>query len=325
MGQGRAPYNVLKRSVLRPLSAGLKAGMGDGIGQQAARETADPRRITASSCRIFGKWPEAALRFTFWRTEQEILASGGQWTGIRPSFLFPHQTEEGLAAVWMRELNAFCQDRNIPVLGVSVLGSAAVTAPICQLTGYGTTAIQPVHPAPGWDIVAVGHAAMEGTALLAGWARDELERRFTQSFLSGALEMESGISAEPMLTGFDKWDQVLIHPLGEGGILAGLWNLAERTGLGLTVRLRDIPIRQETVEICEYFGLNPYQLASGGMALLASQKGEELAREFRQRGFCSQVMGKLTDQRERAVENGEDKRFLDRPAPDEIYKTGLEV
>jgi hydrogenase expression/formation protein HypE len=38
--------------------------------------------------------------------------------------------------------------------------------------------------------------------------------------------------------------------------------MAEASGVGLEIDLKKIPVRQETIEICEFFGINPYELIS---------------------------------------------------------------
>ena len=49
-----------------------------------------------------------------------------------------------------------------------------------------------------------------------------------------------------------------MHDVTEGGIFGALWEMAEASGVGLEIDLKKIPIRQETVEVCEFFGVNPY-------------------------------------------------------------------
>ena len=55
-----------------------------------------------------------------------------------------------------------------------------------------------------------------------------------------------------------------MHDVTEGGVFGALWEMAEASGVGLEIDLKKIPIRQETIEICEFFNLNPYQLISSG-------------------------------------------------------------
>ena len=51
-----------------------------------------------------------------------------------------------------------------------------------------------------------------------------------------------------------------MRQVGEGGIFAALYRLAKEADTGLVVDLKAMPVRQETIEICEYYKLNPYQL-----------------------------------------------------------------
>ena len=50
------------------------------------------------------------------------------------------------------------------------------------------------------------------------------------------------------------------------------------SGVGLEIDLKKIPIRQETIEICEFFDLNPYKLLSGEMCIRDRAEGAELQR-----------------------------------------------
>lgn len=44
-----------------------------------------------------------------------------------------------------------------------------------------------------------------------------------------------------------------MHDITEGGIFGALWEMAEASGVGLEIDLKKIPVRQETIEICEFF------------------------------------------------------------------------
>ena len=59
--------------------------------------------------------------------------------------------------------------------------------------------------------------------------------------------------------------------IGSGGILAALWEMAEISGTGLEVSMEAMALKQETVEICEHFQINPYQMTSAGSYLIATE------------------------------------------------------
>ena len=111
-----------------------------------------------------------------------------------------------------------------------------------------------------------------------------------------------------------------MHDLSEGGILGGLWEFAEKHSVGLEIDLKKIPVRQEIIEICEFYDINPYLLRSGGCLLMTVDNGSELVRELSKVGISASVIGRVTDGNDRVIYNGEEKRFLDLPQADEIYK-----
>ena len=96
--------------------------------------------------------------------------------------------------------------------------------------------------------------------------------------------------------------------------------MSERAGCGLEVDLRKIPVRQETIEICEFFEINPYQLLSGGALLLATKDGESLVKKLEDKGIPAIVVGVLKEGNDKIIINGEEKRYLESPQSDEIHK-----
>ena len=108
--------------------------------------------------------------------------------------------------------------------------------------------------------------------------------------------------------------------IGEGGILSALWNMAEELRTGLEIRLRDIPIRQETIEILERFDLNPYYALSDGAYLAVTSHGDELLAAVSGAGLTCDEIGELRPGIARTVINGESIRYLDRPQPEELNK-----
>ena len=111
-----------------------------------------------------------------------------------------------------------------------------------------------------------------------------------------------------------------MHDITEGGVFGALWEMGSGSGVGLDIDLKSIPIRQETVEVCEALGLNPYILMSSGSMLISAKDGHGLVRELSKAGIHAAVVGKATQGNDRILRNGEDTRYLDKPQSDELYK-----
>lgn len=185
----------------------------------------------------------------------------------------------------------------------------------------------------GDELVVAGAVALRGTVLIAQKESELLRNYFSEGFLYHCvrLEEEYGITERTAKsTGKAHMEEIremagsagasALYAMGEGGILSALWKMAEASQTGLTADLRRIPIRQETIEICEHFDLNPYYLLSEGAVLIGIPRGEALLQEFQKMGVPSAVIGWTTHGNERILYSGENLRYLDRPQADEIYK-----
>ena len=111
--------------------------------------------------------------------------------------------------------------------------------------------------------------------------------------------------------------------MGEGGFLSALWKMAEASGVGLSADLRSVPIRQETIEICEIFDVNPYKLLSGGSILLGIQGGDAFVQELRREGIMAAVIGQTNSGNDRLLYSGGNARYLERPAEDEWKRLNI--
>jgi len=114
-----------------------------------------------------------------------------------------------------------------------------------------------------------------------------------------------------------------MHDVTEGGIFGALWELGEASGVGIDVDLKKIPIRQETVELCEFYDLNPYQLISSGVMLMVTEKANELVEALGRNNIPAAVIGRITSGNDRVVRNEDEKRFLSPPKSDELYKVDM--
>lgn len=172
----------------------------------------------------------------------------------------------------------------------------------------------------GQDIVYAGWAGLEGMLRVIGEKEAELRERFTPAFIGQMKAYDSELCGLSKIAVADAMGVSVIRQVSRGGILASLWDLAKDTELGLNLDLKKIAVRQETIEVCEHFRLNPYQLASGGSFLMLAENGEALADALNQKGIQAAVIGQLTDSNDKVIHNGEDMRYIDRPAPDELMK-----
>lgn len=173
----------------------------------------------------------------------------------------------------------------------------------------------------GDDLVIIGDIALAGTALIVEKENEFLRQFFSEGFLWDAWRSPSLYGASKNITAQQYvMEMDAFYHLGTGGVLAGLWKVAEASEMGLFADLRKIPVRQETIEICERFDLNPYKLFSEGSILVGTLKGEELVQYCSDQGIPAAVIGKAVKGNDRILRSGENVRYLERPSQDEITK-----
>ena len=165
----------------------------------------------------------------------------------------------------------------------------------------------------GDDLVVAGETGLSGTLQLIRSEKEALRNYFSESFLRMGTEtlQKCRISEEDIF-----WKDGRISALyftGDGGILSGLWKMAEASGVGMEVNLRKIPIRQETIEVCERLDVDPYKLEAAGSVLFGTAQGDALVRELETRGIHAAVIGHAGKGNDRLLHSGEITRYLERP------------
>jgi hydrogenase maturation factor len=84
----------------------------------------------------------------------------------------------------------------------------------------------------------------------------------------------------------------------------------------------EIPIRQETVEIAEFFHIDPYRLESKGTILAVLDDALAAKNALREIGVESEIIGNTESSNAKIIlfDRDKEKRYLDKPKDDEILK-----
>lgn len=175
----------------------------------------------------------------------------------------------------------------------------------------------------GQEIVITRWIGISGTLQIIDKKEKELLKRFSVPFLDMARELRDVKVTEYEAATAGKSGVSAVWPLGEGGIFNALWDMGKAAGVGLEVDLKRIPVKQETIEICNYFDLNPYRLDSTGSVMIVTEHGYSLVMELEQQNIPAEVVGRITDNNDRVVLNGENRRFMEKPQPDELSKLAM--
>lgn len=143
----------------------------------------------------------------------------------------------------------------------------------------------------------------------------EAHGSWTDPIRSGALgclrELASARRSHPPL--IRPSDGTVFLPMGRDGFFAALWALNELCGCGCDIDLEAVPVRQETIEFCEYFGADPYGEDSSGAVMLAAEDGEALLAGLLEEGVPASRIGFQTKRRAGVIRCRGRVRCLDRP------------
>ncbi len=133
--------------------------------------------------------------------------------------------------------------------------------------------------------------------LAAGGASQEIDRLFNSY-------IEEGLAADG----------------AEGGVLAALWRVLKNNNKGGMYALRDIPVIQQTVEVCEMYSLNPYRLYAPGCRVWLSTDTGALAQAAADAGVPLSVIGFTSKGVAIRRTDTDADSSLRRPEEDELYK-----
>ncbi|MCM1112829.1 MAG: AIR synthase-related protein [Muribaculum sp.] len=335
MKTGRVTENVFKRSILQQIKTKRREVIsGAGIGEDCALFAFDGPNNDSSvilSCVQEGTEPVASLMI---KCANLLACRGGAAAAVALSILLPSETEEPTLKGIMAEAEETCGGLGIQIAQAQARVTAAVREPLIMATAYGAVLAEQreglreasyhtVKAArPGQDVVVSKWIGLEGTAILAKRFGESLKARYPAWLPETAAGFDRYLSTVPEAAAAVQSNVCVLHNVSEGGIFAALWELAEGAGVGLTIDLKKLPIRQETVEVCNHCNVNPYTLLSGGCLLMTCADGTQLAEALEAERIPAAVVGKVTAGRDRLILNGEETRYLDRPQPDSLYEIG---
>lgn len=322
MKEGKIAEPVWKRSVLRKLKDNRAENLRDpGVGRAGyLLDMQNKRTVVSSEADFLSSWrvgSDISARIIFNRAVNACAAMGGDPVAVQLQLLCPETFLETDLQNLIRILEQEAEDRNVSLLPGSIEVSKDIAVPYLTLNGIGKALSETFVPyektKAGQDLVLSRWIALEATALLAHEYEEKLLKRYTPVFVDQGKALADHISTvEEAAVALAYGVTAMLH-VEEGGIFGALWQLAEDAGLGLEVQVNKIPVRQETIEICELYNKNPYQLPSAGCLLMATERGEALKWELERAGIPAAVIGRLTDSNDRVLFNGEEKRFLDFP------------
>lgn len=350
MRLGKLSDSILKRTVLKQIKKRRSEIIsGAGIGEDCAIFALPGDKFATCVVEYTVKDRQDMIR-AIYKSTNNLATAGAEPVAVMLSIILPERASEEKLKKLMAGASQAAAELNIQIAGGHTTVSKYVSEKLAVVTAYGTYAqteadggdaahagkgkdeVQTLKTVdagkvyttkgakPGQDIVISKWIGLEGTAMLATMKKEEMLARYPEYLIDEAAGFDKYLSIIPEAATAMKSGVCVMHDASEGGIMATLWELAESSGVGLHIDLKKLPIRQETVEVCEFCDVNPYELLSGGCLVMTAEDGNALVRALEEQNIPAVVVGKITDSNDRIIVNGEEKRYLDKPKTDEIFR-----
>ena len=322
---GKVSQTVLKRSILKPLQFHREEAMMDPSVEEMCYgiKVGADEEVLAASAVLYGDEKDLGV-FALAQVVNDLATRGAKAVGASVHIMLPPYAYESRLKAMVEHVEKAGSIRGIQIVCAKAEVSPVIQKAIVYVNGLGILKkgelLQSSMGKADQDIVLLKWIGLEGTFRVMREKEEALSKRFVPTFLNQIKNLEPQIFSEKELLFAKEFGVSAMHQITSGGILAALWEMSESSNVGLEVDLKKMAIKQETVEVCEFCHLNPYQLTSVGSVLIFTDRGEDLVAAFAEQGVQAAVLGKTSADTARVILGGEEKRFLDRPATDELLK-----
>lgn len=318
MNEGRLPYNTYVRCTDKTLTCAAggiaRADCSGGVSLVNTEEGVLCISSAGGACE-----DEQLLEMYFYRCVNALCAGGAAGQILSAHIHIPQELEERELRARMQLLDSLCAKHDMTLLPAELCVTRAVSAPCIALSAVGKQTVRRRLPKEGDTLLFAGSAGLFGTGMLLTRQRGALLKRFSESFL---LQAQEKVLHPDITRALDVLSetQLYVLPVAEGGVLTALWDLKCVSGLGFEAELRAVPMEQEVVEIAEFLGANPYQLAGDGAALLASDEPEAVCEKLLAAGIHVSPIGTVTHGPAGNIRKDDEISSVSRPEPDELFR-----
>ena len=247
----------------------------------------------------------------------DVACSGADPRWLTNVVFLPDDDPETLDVV-TRQIDEAATDLGVAIVGGHSEYAPDLPRPTVTMTAMGLADefVPTGGVEPGDRLVLTKGAGIEGTAILATDFRDAV------GVNSAAEEGESffeEISVAEDASVLREYAHAMHDPT-EGGVVTGLLEMADASGVRLAVERDDVPVRDVTRTLCETMSVDPLKIFGSG-ALLAAVPEESVGDAVdavRAVGISAAVIGRAVE----ADGNGElvlDGEVIDDPPRDDLY------
>ncbi|NLT11519.1 MAG: AIR synthase [Clostridiaceae bacterium] len=264
----------------------------------------------------------------------DIAAAGVRPIGILIVILVPpHATESDLVQI-VDQASASAKKLGVDIVGGHTEVTDSVNAFVVTTTSFGISDDSSPkiigRALPGDSLIMTKTAAIEGTYIIAHNHYDKIHGIVDDSLISQAKEfihrisvVEDGFVAASCLDDSLSAPQSyvhLMHDTTEGGILGAAYEMAEFSGIGLSIEQGLIPVHPATSALCKACDVDPLRLIGSGSMLIATSNPARIISSLSDAGISSSRIGTFTDSGYRLFDELNNSIPFLPPQKDHVYK-----
>ena len=316
---GKLPAAVLRESILSKTGASdERVQLGPRYGEDAAAIDIGPTTLVVSTDPL-SLASEAVGTLGVHVACNDVAASGGTPAWLTNCLFLPQDDPDQLETI-VEDIHRTAASIDVAIVGGHSEYAPDLTRPLLVLTAFGTTDrfIPTGGGQPGDRILLTRAAGIEGTAILASEFRSALIDHVDEEALERAGEFLSEIDVIPAAKALQSVATGLHDPT-EGGVLTGLYEMAEATDRTFVVDREAIPIRSLTTRLCDVMEVDPLAIFGSGalLATVPAHSAEEAVEAVEATGTSATIIGRVEDGREGLVLDGQ---AVTTPPEDELYR-----
>jgi hydrogenase maturation factor len=295
---GKLPPGLLERLLRWRGAPDRRVLVGPGCGVDAAVVALGRHRLILKSDPV----TFTARRIGWYAVQvnaNDVAVMGGRPAWFQPTILVPPGTRASAVMTIAREIDRACRALGVAVTGGHTEVTEAVTRPVVagDMQGLliGRHIITAGGARPGHQLLLTKCAGIEGTAILAQECGLDAVLPATLARAARRLREHPGISVVPEAGIAARHGASAMHDPTEGGVRAGLHEIAFASRVRLDVDLDRIPISSPTAAICRHFRIDPLGLIGSGalLATVPAFKAADLLRAWARRGIAGRVIGSV--------------------------------
>lgn len=254
--------------------------------------------------------------------------------GCKPSFLvscilLPEKADKKTAEIISSQMNEAAKDLGIAIVGGHCETTPGLAHPVVVGCMMGITEkgkyVTAGGAKAGDKLMLTKSAGIEGTAILASDREKQLRKSLSTQELTRAKSFYTWISVvKEAIIAFRTGAVHAMHDPTEGGIAGAIHEMADASELGVMVLEEKIRVQPETMKICKFYQIDPFQLIASGSLLIAAKpdSADKITRALAKEAIPTEIIGEFTPspQDRRITRKNGKTESLERPTTDHLWQ-----